>query len=191
MANEISHGERPLDANLPTELAKTFACFDRFPLGTSIYMVSIPTHGDRPTFSAIDYADSATGGIIALYRSGDMHDATSVRVAVNRSSEPMGLPVTRYGESLELADDLQSLKFMDYTLAFRDKQPTTIVGSRAGGSSMIVPDIGCTVFPGERLSENHYFYYVMRFILGKVSKAKPGLHVSLNGIVSSLDMVSE
>ena len=189
--NELPHGERPLDANLQTELGKTLACFDRFPGGTTSYDLTIPVYGDRPTFSAKEYADGEVGGTLTLCKTGDDQKTLSVGVMVHDPSKPLGLPVTKYGDTLVIPTELQALKFGALFISFRNNEPLAVVGTTPDGVSGAIPDIGYSVFPGERLSDNHYFYYVMRFILGKVSKVKSGLHISPDGTISRLPAMTE
>ena len=191
MANELPHGERPLDANLPTEIGKTLRCFEAFPYGSVTYDLTVPVYGDRPTFSAIGYADGEIGGTLALYKSGDEHETVAVGVAVHDPNKLLGLPVTKYGTTVDLSPELQALKFGALFITFSDNEPRAIVGRTPDGIDTFLPDIGCSVFPGERLSENHYFYYVMRFILGKVSKVKSGLHISSDGMLNRFPVMAE
>ncbi len=183
MANELPHGERPLDADLPTEISKTLACFNKFPFGETSYEVTVPVYGDRPTFSAKSYADGAIDGLLWLRKSGDAQDTTEVGVTARDEYATFGLPLTQYGDTLKIPSDLETLKFAGYSLMFQNKLPQDVMGHTRDGEKVRVPDIGCSVFPGERLSENHYFYYVMRYILGKVSMEKVGRHVSPEGII--------
>lgn len=186
MANEIPHGQRPLDADLETELAKTFSCFSTFPLGETSYDVTVPVFGDRPTFSAKSYADGDIEGLLWLNKSDDAQETTEVGVSVRGENTAFGLPLTQYGDTLSIPSELQTLKFAGYSLEFQNRVPQDVIGRTKDGEKIRVTDIGCSVFPGERLSENHYFYYVMRFILGKVRAEKEGRHVSPEGIVGRI-----
>ena len=189
--NELPHGERPMDADLPTELSKTLACFDKFPEGTVSYNLTIPVYGNRPTFSAIEYSDGTVGGTLALYKSGDENKTLAVGVTTHDPNKLLGLPVTRYGDTLIIPSELQALKFGALFMTFCNDEPMAVVGIDPNGESDDIPDIGCSVFPGERLSDNHYFYYVMRFILSKVSVVKAGLHISTDGIINRFPIMAE